>query len=118
MTAAGRHPRHGMEELFTNSVRLSVVAALDGVDKAEFALVRDLVEIPDSTLSKHVATLEMAGYLAVEKGRVGRRPRTWLKLTRQGRQALARHLAALRDIAALPASSANDTEVRARPVSR
>jgi DNA-binding MarR family transcriptional regulator len=112
MTAPGRHPRHGLDELLTNGVRLSIVAALDQVDKAEFALVRDLVEIPDSTLSKHVATLELAGYLAVEKGRVGRRPRTWLKLTKPGRQALARHLAALRDIANLPAASTHDAKVR------
>lgn len=35
-------------------------------------------------LSKQVALLERAGYVRVEKGRVGRRPRTWLSLTDEG----------------------------------
>nr|MDQ6947904.1 transcriptional regulator [Actinomycetota bacterium] len=83
-----RHPRHGLDDLLTNGIRLSIVAALDGVARAEFALVRDSVEITDSALSKQVAILEAAGYLAVDKGKVGRRPRTWLSRTAAGREAL------------------------------
>lgn len=101
MSAAG-HPRHQLDDLLGNGVRLSIMAALDGVERAEFALVRDSVEITDSALSKQVATLEAAGYVDVDKGKAGRRPRTWLKLTAAGREALARHLAALRAIAAAP----------------
>ena len=97
---SGRHPRHRLDDLLTNGVRLSVVAALDGLDKAEFALVRDTVEISDSDLSKQVATLEAAGYVQVDKGKVGRRPRTWLSITRDGTSAYRTHLTALRDIAA------------------
>jgi DNA-binding MarR family transcriptional regulator len=92
------HPRHGLDELLGHAVRLSVVAALSGVDKAEFAFVRDAVEVSDSVLSKQVASLEAAGYVEVEKGRVGRRPRTWLRLTPAGAAALDRHVAALRAI--------------------
>ena len=94
------HPRHDLDDLLTHGVRLSVLAALDGVAKAEFALVRDSVDVTDSMLSKQVALLETAGYVDVEKGRVGRMPRTWLKATDAGRAALARHLGALRAIAA------------------
>lgn len=72
LTTAG-HPRHRLDDLLTHAVRFSVVAALDGVEKAEFALVRDSVEVSDSVLSKQVALLERAGYVDVEKGRVGRR---------------------------------------------
>mgnify|MGYP000926453176 FL=1 len=102
MTApAGPHPRHELDELLTHAVRFSVVAALSGVERAEFALVRDTVEVSDSVLSKQVALLEGAGYVEVEKGKVGRRPRTWLSLTADGEQAFTRHLAALRAIASL-----------------
>jgi hypothetical protein len=55
------------------------------VAKAEFAAVRDSVEITAPTLSKQVALLEAAGDVGVEKGRVGRMPRTWLTLTVAGR---------------------------------
>ncbi|HEX5290021.1 MAG TPA: transcriptional regulator [Streptosporangiaceae bacterium] len=37
--------------------------------------------------------LEDAGYMDVRKGAVGRRPRTWFRLSAPGRQALEGHLA-------------------------
>jgi DNA-binding MarR family transcriptional regulator len=95
------HPRHRLDELLGHGVRLSVVAALAGVEKAEFALVRDSVQVSDSVLSKQVAALEEAGYVHVDKGRVGRRVRTWLSITPAGHEALGRHMAALREIAGL-----------------
>ncbi|WP_327418425.1 winged helix-turn-helix domain-containing protein [Streptomyces sp. NBC_01233] len=78
---------------------LSIVAALAPVEKAEFAYVRDLVEITDSALSKQVSRLEEAGWVTVEKWQVGRRPRTWLCLTEEGLATYRRHLAALMAIA-------------------
>jgi DNA-binding MarR family transcriptional regulator len=93
------HPRHALAPLLNAPVRLSVVAALTSVDKAEFSFVRDLVEVTDSALSKQVSALEEAGWVSVSKGRVGRRPRTWLALTTEGRTVYQRHLAALRAIA-------------------
>lgn len=101
------HPRHDLDDVLSNGVRFSIVAALQGVERAEFALVRDSVEISDSALSKQCAVLESAGYLDVTKGRVGRRPRTWLALTTEGRSALSRHLQALRAIAELPMAEAD-----------
>ncbi|MFH8594902.1 transcriptional regulator [Streptomyces rimosus] len=95
----GSHPRHALAPLLNSPVRLSVVAALAPVEKAEFALVRELVEVSDSVLSKQVAALESAGWVAVTKGRVGRRARTWLSLTAEGRVVYERHLTALRAIA-------------------
>lgn len=99
MTRAGAHPRHELAPLLTSPVRLSIVAALAAVDKAEFTFVRDLVEVSDSVLSKQVSALEEAGWVAVEKAQAGRRYRTWLRLTEDGLAVYRRHLAALRAIA-------------------
>lgn len=93
------HARHRLDEVIHQPVRFSIVAALAGADDAEFATVRDAVEVTDSTLSKQAAVLEKAGYVKVRKGYVGKRPRTWLSLTRSGRAAYDSHLAALRAIA-------------------
>jgi DNA-binding MarR family transcriptional regulator len=101
MTEPVAHPRHELDDLLAHGVRLSITAALAAVERAEFAAVRDGVQISDSVLSKQVALLEEAGYVAVEKGRVGRRPRTWLSLTPAGSAAYERHLAALRAIAGI-----------------
>jgi DNA-binding MarR family transcriptional regulator len=94
----GNHPRHSVDEVLTAPLRLSIIAALSRVDSAEFPTIRDSLEVSDSLLSKQVSTLESAGYLAVRKGYVGKRPRTWLSVTGAGRAALASHLAALRAI--------------------
>lgn len=96
---SGGHARHRLDEVIHAPVRFSIVAALAGVDYADFATIRDAVEVTDSTLSKQASVLEKAGYVKVSKGYVGKRPRTWLSLTRDGRKAYESHLAALRAIA-------------------
>lgn len=78
--------------------RLSIVSLLAGVDWAEFRWVRETAGVSPSALSKQVGTLESRGYVAVEKGYVGKRPRTWLALSTTGREALEQHVAALQRI--------------------
>lgn len=95
----GTHPRHRLDDLLQNAVRFSIVAALDRAGTLGFREVRDAVEITDSALSKQVAALEAAGYVAVGKAFVGKTPRTSLTLTRDGRAAWRGHLDALRQIA-------------------
>jgi DNA-binding MarR family transcriptional regulator len=97
--AVGEGARARLDDVIHSPVRLSVVAALAATDEAEFAAVRDAVQISDSALSKAVTVLEEAGYVQARKGYVGKRPRTWLRLTPAGRDALRAHLAALRSIA-------------------
>ena len=93
------HPRHELDELLVHAVRFSIVALLAAASKVEFSFVRDEVEVTDSMLSKQISILEQAGYIKVHKGFVGKRPRTWLSLTRDGKRVFERHLVALRDIA-------------------
>ena len=76
-----------------------MVALLAAADRVDFSFVRDHVEVSDSVLSKQMSALEQAGYIKVKKGFVGKRPRTWLSLTGEGRRVFNRHLAALREIA-------------------
>ena len=98
MTAA-EHPRHALDEVIHAPVRFSVMATLAAAEEAEFGFVRDGVQVSDSVLSKTVATLERAGYVEVCKGYVGKRPRTWLRLSGDGRRAFDAHVTALRAIA-------------------
>ncbi|MGW7540943.1 transcriptional regulator [Streptomyces sp. NPDC054770] len=52
--------------------------------------------VTDGNLSRHLKVLEESGMITVEKGYAGRRPRTWVTLTREGAQALDAELRALR----------------------
>ncbi len=114
--SVGEHPRHGLDELIHAPVRLSIVAALASAEKVEFRLLRDTIEVSDSLLSKHLRTLDEAGYVHVEKGSVGRRPRTWLSITAAGRAALDGHIAALTRIVAGDAGDAGDFDGRSAAV--
>lgn len=78
--------------------RLSIVSLLAGVEWAEFGWVRESAGMSPSALSKQIGTLEARGYIEVEKGYVGKRPRTWINLSQAGRDALEAHVAALRRV--------------------
>ncbi|MCZ4077484.1 transcriptional regulator [Rhodococcus sp. H36-A4] len=76
--------------------RLRTCSILAEADEIEFGLVRDSVAVSDSVLSKHIKVLEQAGYVTIRKGIVDTRTRTWLALTRAGRQAFTDHVEELR----------------------
>ncbi|MGW2595466.1 winged helix-turn-helix domain-containing protein [Streptomyces sp. NPDC001515] len=82
--------------------RLQIVSLLAAATEAEFGFVRDSLEISDSVLSKHAAALEKAGYVEIRKGYVGKRPRTWLKLSPEGRRAFTAYVDTLRSIVGSP----------------
>lgn len=79
--------------------RLQICAILTRVDEAEFATIRDAIEVSDSVLSKHLKLLEEAGYIAPRKAAVDGRQRTWLAMTAAGRKAFAAHVAELTRLA-------------------
>ena len=98
MTGSEGHGR--LDEIIHPVTRLSICGLLAaGPQWAEFSVVRDTVGVSDSVLSKQSRILEDAGYLEVRKGAVGRRPRTWFRLTPEGRTAFTQHLAWLRNAA-------------------
>lgn len=97
--APGGHARTRLDQVIHAPVRLSIAAALAQVDESEFGHLRDALEVSDSVLSKQAGALEAAGYVRIRKGYIGKRPRTWLSLTPEGRRALERHVQALRAIA-------------------
>lgn len=76
--------------------RLQICARLAAVETADFATIREMLDVSESVLSKHIKTLEEAGYVAVRKAASDGRQRTWLSLTSAGRKAFAAHAAALR----------------------
>ena len=60
--------------------------------------LRELLDLTDGNLSRHLTTLERAGYVQTEKTFEARKPRTWIRATPAWRKALAGEIAALGDI--------------------
>lgn len=72
--------------------RLQICAMLSAVSEAEFATVREGLQVSDSVLSKQIKQLEEAGYVSVRKATAAGRQRTWLSLTQPGARAFAAHM--------------------------
>lgn len=86
------------DEIIHAPNRLRICAFLDAKSSAEFAVVREMLGVADSVVSKHLKVLQDAGYLTVDKPTGVGRVRTWVALTPQGRRAYADHVAALRNL--------------------
>ncbi|MCG3135199.1 MAG: hypothetical protein HMLKMBBP_02705 [Planctomycetes bacterium] len=83
------------DAVLLSPVRLGVVTALLARGEATFSELRELLSVTQGNLGIHLRKLEEAGYVAVEKEFVDRKPRTTCRLTRRGRAALLAHVAAL-----------------------
>lgn len=88
------------DELIHPSTRLALMATLKAADWAEFAYLRDRLNLSDSALSKQLATLEDAGYVTTERRLESSRRKVRARLTPAGRKAFEGHVAALQAIAA------------------
>jgi len=92
------HPSLRLDDTVHQRVRLGILAVLKEARRADFAYLRDALDLTDGNLSRHIRVLEEAGLVQVDKGFEGRRPRTWVEATRPGLDALAAEVQALREL--------------------
>ena len=71
------------------------LAALATGDQITFPRLQQLLEMSAGNLSTHLRKLEDAGYVAIDKSFVGRKPLTRIRLTNGGRDAFVAYLDAI-----------------------
>src|ERR1700689_184053 len=79
-------------------LRLAVLSLLSAVEEAEFTWLRAKTGSTDGNLGAQLMKLEEAGYVAVEKKFVQRKPQSLYRMTESGRAALGEYVAALREL--------------------
>jgi DNA-binding MarR family transcriptional regulator len=84
-----------IDDVIHGRLRLGVMAYLAGSDVADFNELKSVLEVTQGNLSVQLRKLEEAGYVTIEKGFLGRKPRTRVRLTDEGRAAFAAYLEAL-----------------------
>jgi DNA-binding MarR family transcriptional regulator len=94
------HPTAELSNVVHQRVRLGILTVLRQVARADFGFLRDRLDLTDGNLSRNLAVLEESGYVLIEKGFEGKRPRTWIAITREGSDALEEEVAALRRLLA------------------
>ena len=89
-----------LDDIIHQPLRLKIMAALNALPAAaaglEFSRLKKLTGATDGNLGAHIETLARAGYVAVEKAFVGKKPQTTVTATAAGRGAFARHVATFR----------------------
>ncbi len=76
-----------LDRLIHEPGRLMIVALLAGVKECDFLFLLNETKLNKGNLSSHLAKLEAAGYVEIEKTYRGKVPMTLLRLTRAGRKA-------------------------------
>ena len=84
-----------MDELLLSKIRLAIIGQLVSAEWVTFAELQHAIEATNGNLGSHIAKLVDAGYLKEEKRFEGRRPQSRYRLTKAGRSALLKHVAAL-----------------------
>ncbi|MFF4044946.1 winged helix-turn-helix domain-containing protein [Streptomyces sp. NPDC001816] len=83
-----QHPVNSLDDVVHQRVRLGILTVAHQARRVEFGFLRTALGLTAGNLSQHLAVLEKAGLIHIEKGYEGKRARTWLSLTPAGDRAL------------------------------
>ncbi|HOR01043.1 MAG TPA: transcriptional regulator [Anaerolineae bacterium] len=77
----------GIDRIIHEPARTLIMAILYAVESADFTYLLRETGLTKGNLSAHLARLEEAGYIKIEKGFRGKVPQTTCSLTKAGRAA-------------------------------
>ena len=90
-----------LDKLVHEPGRLAVLTVLSSVTDADFLFLQRATGLTKGNLSSHLAKLEDAGLVAIEKRFIRKKPNTSVSITATGRERIARHWAQLERIKGL-----------------
>jgi DNA-binding MarR family transcriptional regulator len=80
-----------LDRLIHEPGRLAILTVLSSVTDADFVFLQRTTGLTKGNLSSHLAKLEDAGLVAIEKRFVRKKPNTNVALTAEGKQRIATH---------------------------
>jgi DNA-binding MarR family transcriptional regulator len=95
-----------LDRVIHEPARLMIAATLYLVNEADFLYLQGQTELTKGNLSSHLARLEAAGYVEIEKTYRGKIPMTVCRLTKKGRASFRAYEAAMRDALLEPSQGA------------
>ena len=85
-----------LDPLLHSELRLAVMSTLLSLEEADFVSLREATGATAGNLSVQLDKLSEAGYITVEKGFAGKKPRTVCRITDVGKKAFAEYVEALK----------------------
>jgi DNA-binding MarR family transcriptional regulator len=92
-----------LDRLIHEPGRLAILTVLSSVRDADFVFLQRATGLTKGNLSSHLAKLEEAGLVAIEKRFIRKRPNTNVALTPEGARRIAEHWDRLESLKALAA---------------
>ena len=86
-----------LDPLLHSQLRLAVMSVLMNLEEADFVYIKQQTQATAGNLSVQLDKLAEAGYVTIEKGYAGKKPRTTCRVTEKGKEAFAVYVDALRD---------------------
>lgn len=100
-TESGRFAYEGLDRVFHEKARLGIMTSLSTRPQGlSFPDLKLLCALSDGNLNRHLAVLQEAGFIDVEKEGRGRTSRTLCRLTKTGQAAFLAYLAELERVLA------------------
>jgi len=87
-----------LDPVIHERIRLAVMVYLLQNGESDFNSLKEFTEATEGNLASHLRVLEENKYIEVKKTFVGRRPRTFYKLTKKGKKKLLFYLDNLKKI--------------------
>ena len=84
-----------INKLFESKVRLGIMSMLMVNDSVDFNSLKTHLDVTDGNLASHIASLEKAKYIKVNKSFIGKKPNTTYSVSATGRRSFNEHLDAL-----------------------
>ena len=81
-----------IDKLIHEPARLKIIAQLYVVESADFLFLMRQTGLSQGNVSGHLSKLEDAAYVEIEKGYIGKRPRTMISLTKKGRESFKKYI--------------------------
>lgn len=91
----GKFDIGGIDDVIHGRVRLGIMAYLADAEVADFNELKGALQATQGNLSIHLRKLEEAGYIAIDKSFLNRKPLTRARMTPKGRVAFADYLDAI-----------------------
>lgn len=85
-----------LNPLLHSELRLAVISILLSVEQADFVYLKQQTGATAGNLSVQLDKLQQAGYITIEKGFNGKKPRTLCRITDEGLHAFEEYVEALK----------------------
>jgi len=95
----GRFAYEGLERVFHEKARLGILTSLVTHSRGvAFADLKELCQLTDGNLSRHLQVLHEAGFVEIWKGSRHKRPQTLCRMTDEGRRRFLEYINVLETV--------------------